>query len=139
MPVFLCHYLIPSQFVYYLFQNFIPMKVAGIYVNKKAFVRWKIYIDRARMYIGYISFLMIAFMFLNDIDNDEIRSFLDDNKLLIYPIVMILFFGLSLVLGRFDTKLGLRKEEMRNASTENPVLMEILEKVKNIESHHKTE
>jgi len=110
------------------------MKIAGTHVNKRAFVRWKIYIDRARMYIGYISFIMIAFMFLNDFDNETIRSFLDDNKFITYPVVMILFIVFSLILGRFDTKFGVRKEEMRNASNENPVLMEILEKVKNIES-----
>ena len=56
------------------------MKVFGIQLNKKALVRWKIYIDRARMYIGYISFIMIAFMFLNDFENETIRGLLDDNK-----------------------------------------------------------
>lgn len=115
------------------------MKIAGIQANKKTFVRWKIYIDRARMYIGYISFIMIAFMFLNDLNNETIRHYLDDNKWIAYPVIMILFLVFSLVLGRFDTKLGLRKEEMRNASSENPVLMEILEKVKKIESHHQSE
>ena len=110
------------------------MKLFGIQVNKRAFVRWKIYIDRARMYIGYISFIMIAFMFLNDFENENIRQFLDENKFITYPVVMILFVLFSLVLGRLDTKFGVRKEEMRNASTENPVLMEILEKVKNIEA-----
>ena len=67
-------------------------------------------------------------MFLNDFDNETIRSFLDDNKFITYPVVMILFIVFSLILGRFDTKFGVRKEEMRNASNENPVLMEILEK-----------
>ncbi len=110
------------------------MKIAGIHFNKKALVRWKIYIDRARMYIGYISFIMIAFMFLNDFNNETIRNFLDDNKLITYPVVMVLFIVFSLILGRLDTKFGVRKEEMRNASTENPVLMEILEKVNKIES-----
>ena len=110
------------------------MKLAGVHLNKKALVRWKIYIDRARMYIGYISFIMIAFMFLNDFNNETIRNFLDDNKLITYPIVMVLFIVFSLILGRLDTKFGVRKEEMRNASTENPVLMEILEKVNKIES-----
>ncbi len=113
------------------------MKVIGIYINKKALVRWKIYIDRARMYIGYISFAMIAFMFLNDLNDKTIRSFLDDNKFITYPVVMILFIVFSLILGRLDTKFGVRKEEMRNASSENPVLMEILEKVKKIESSEK--
>lgn len=113
------------------------MKLVGIQVNKKAFVRWKIYIDRARMYIGYISFVMIAYLFLNDFENEWIRSFLDDNKLITYPVVMLLFFVFSLILGRLDTKFGVRKEELRNASSENPVLMEILEKVNNIESGQK--
>ena len=110
------------------------MKLAGIHVNKKTLVRWKIYIDRAKMYMGYISFIMIAFMFLNDLNDETIRRFLDDNKLFTYPVVMILFVVFSLILGRLDTKLGLRKEEMRNAATENPVMMEILEKVKKLES-----
>ncbi|MBN2635992.1 MAG: hypothetical protein JXR61_06960 [Prolixibacteraceae bacterium] len=110
------------------------MKIAGIHINKKALVRWKIYIDRAKMYMGYISFIMIAYMFLNDLNDETIRHFLDNNKLITYPVVMILFIVFSLILGRLDTKLGLRKEEMRNASSENPVLMEILEKVKKLDS-----
>jgi hypothetical protein len=114
------------------------MKLFGIELNKKAFVRWKIYIDRARMYIGYISFIMIVYLFLNDFENESIRSFLDSNKLISYPVVMVLFMVFSLILGRLDTKFGVRKEEMRNTSSENPVLMEILEKVKNIETNQKT-
>jgi hypothetical protein len=114
------------------------MKLFGIQINKKAFVRWKIYIDRARMYIGYISFVMIAFMFLNDFENESIRTFLDENKFITYPVVMILFVAFSLILGRLDTKFGVRKEEMRNASAENPVLMEILNKVKTIETNQQT-
>jgi hypothetical protein len=110
------------------------MKILGIHLNKKALVRWKIYIDRARMYIGYISFIMIAFMFLNDFENQTIRGFLDDNKFITYPVMMVVFIIFSLILGRLDTKFGFRKEEMRNASSENPVLMEILGKVNKIES-----
>ncbi len=102
------------------------MKVFGIQLNKRTFIRWKIYIDRARMYIGYISFVMIAFMFLNDFKDETIRDFLDENKWITYPLMMVVFLLFSLILGRLDTKLGLRKEEMRNAASENPVTMEIL-------------
>ncbi len=108
------------------------MKLFGILLNRRTFIRWKIYIDRARMYIGYISFIMIAFMFLNDFKDQTIRHFLDENKLITYPVMMVLFMVFSLILGRLDTKLGLRKEEMRNAATENPVTMEILESIKEI-------
>ena len=108
------------------------MKAFGIQLNKRTFIRWKIYIDRARMYIGYISFVMIAFMFLNDFKDETIRNFLDENKLITYPLMMVAFILFSLVLGRLDTKLGLRKEEMRNAATENPVTMQILDSLKEI-------
>lgn len=107
-------------------------RLFGIQLNKRTFIRWKIYIDRARMYIGYISFVMIAFMFLNDFKDETIRSFLDENKLITYPVMMVVFILFSLILGRLDTKLGLRKEEMRNAATENPVTMEILSNLKDI-------
>lgn len=109
------------------------MKAFGIQLNRRTFIRWKIYIDRARMYIGYISFIMIAFMFLNDFKDETIRGFLDENKLITYPIMMVVFMLFSLILGRLDTKLGLRKEEMRNAATENPVTMEILMNLKEIQ------
>ncbi|AHW59543.1 hypothetical protein SAMN05444285_103127 [Draconibacterium orientale] len=108
------------------------MKLFGIQQNRRTFIRWKIYVDRARMYIGYISFVMIAFMFLNDFKDETIRTFLDENKLITYPVMMVLFMVFSLILGRLDTKLGLRKEEMRNAASENPVTMEILQNIKEI-------
>lgn len=110
------------------------MKVLGIKMDRRTFIRWKIYIDRARMYIGYISFVMIAFMFLNDLKDQTIRNFLDENKWITYPVMMVFFVVFSLVLGRLDTKLGLRREEMRNAATENPVTMEILQNVKEIKA-----
>lgn len=113
------------------------VKIFGIPVNQKSVVRWKIYIDRARMYIGYISFVMLAFVFLNSFQGDEIRSLLDKNKLIIYPLIMVLFLVISLFLGRLDTKLGMRKEEMRNIASENPVMMEILQTLNEIRGNQK--
>jgi hypothetical protein len=111
------------------------IKLFGIPVNQKSIVRWKIYFDRARMYIGYISFIMIAFVFLNSFQNEEIRKFLDENKFILYPLIMILFIVVSLFLGRLDTKLGMRKEELRNQSKENPVMMEILNSLEEIKKN----
>ena len=104
----------------------------GIKLNRKSVVRWKIYLDRARMYMGYINFVMIAFVFLNSFQNQEIRSVLDENKLLVYPLIMVLFIVVSLILGRLDTKLGMRKEEMRNQATENPVTMDMVNSLNEI-------
>lgn len=108
------------------------IKIFGITLNRKAVVRWKIYLDRARMYLGYINFVMIAFVFLNSFQDVQIRHLLDEYKLIIYPVIMLLFVGISFFLGRLDTKLGMRKEEMRNNATENPVMMEILDSLQEI-------
>jgi len=80
---------------------------------------------------------MIAFVFLNSFNDIRVRQLLDENKLLVYPTIMICFVVISLVLGYFDTKLGLRKEEMRNNAAENPVLMEILQHLKEIKGQKK--
>lgn len=111
------------------------MKLFGIELNKKTFVRWKIYLDRARMYLSYINFIMIAFVFLNAIKDETIRSLLDENKWVVYPIVMLLFIGISLILGRLDTYWGMRREEMRNNSVENPVMREILSALSEIKEN----
>jgi len=48
------------------------------------------------------------------------------------PVALILFILLSLVLGYFDSKLGFREEELRNLSRSNPVLMEMLDQLKEL-------
>lgn len=111
------------------------MSIFGIPLNKKTMVRWKIYLDRAKMYLNYINFVMIAFVFLNSINDSKIRAMLDENRLILYPIVMIVFILISLILGYFDTKLGLRKEEMRNNATENPIMLEMLNNIREIRHH----
>jgi len=113
------------------------IRLFGIPLNQKTAVRWKIYLDRARMYIGYISFLMIGFVFLNSFQDKEIKGVLAEHKWWIYPLVMVLFIGLSLVLGWLDTVLGMRKEEMRNYSEQNPVMMEMIEALNEIRKGQK--
>ena len=84
------------------------------------------------MYLGYFNFLMIAFVFLNSIKNESVRNFLDENHFITYPLIVIVFLIFSFILGRLDTKLGLRKEELRNLTAENPIMMEILNSLEEI-------
>jgi hypothetical protein len=48
------------------------------------------------------------------------------------PLGLILFVFLSLLLGYIDTKLGFREEELRNLSKSNPVMVEMLNSLKEI-------
>ena len=101
-------------------------------VNRKTLIRWKIYIDRARMYVGYVQFLMIAFVLLESYKNSSIGQLIFNNMLISIPIIFLIFIILSLVVGRIDTLLGLREEELRNASSSNPIMREILNNMEEI-------
>ncbi len=100
--------------------------------NRKTLIRWKIYVDRAKMYVGYVQFLMIAFVLLEAYKDTVIGKVIFDNMLISIPIIFMIFIALSLIVGRIDTLLGLREEELRNASSSNPVMREIQQDVKMI-------
>ena len=48
------------------------------------------------------------------------------------PVIFLIFIVLSLIVGRIDTLLGLREEELRNSSSSNPVMRDILKNMKEI-------
>ncbi|MEM6525637.1 MAG: hypothetical protein AAGF85_01475 [Bacteroidota bacterium] len=103
--------------------------MANIKANKRTLIRWKVYVDRARMYIGYAQFLMILFVLLEAYKNTAIGEMIFNHMLISMPILFVLFIVLSLIIGRLDTVFGLREEELRNASTSNPVMRELLSKM----------
>lgn len=103
--------------------------MAKIKANKRTLIRWKVYIDRARMYIGYAQFLMILFVLLEAYKDTTIGQLIFSNLIISMPTLFVLFIILSLIIGRIDTVLGLREEELRNASTSNPVMRELLMKI----------
>lgn len=103
-----------------------------IKADRKTLIRWKIYIDRAKMYVGYIQFLMIAFVLLEAYKETFLGRLIFENMVISIPILFFIFIILSLVVGRIDTILGLREEELRNSSTSNPVMRDILKNMEEI-------
>ncbi len=81
------------------------------------------------MYIGYAQFLMILFVLLEAYKDTNIGKLIFDNLMISMPVLFLLFIVFSLIIGRIDTVLGLREEELRNASTSNPVMRELLTKI----------
>ncbi|MFT5294800.1 MAG: hypothetical protein ACI9YH_000810 [Colwellia sp.] len=94
-------------------------------LNKKSLIRWKVYIDRSKMYMGYIQFLLIIFVTIESLGDNPIKEFVFTSPMIALPIILVLFILFSLVIGYLDSKLGFREEEIRNHSKSNPVLMEI--------------
>ena len=110
----------------------IKMKLNKTSLNKRSLIRWKIYFDRSRMYIGYIQFFLIGIVFLQSFREEEWGALLFEYAVISIPVVLILFVVVSLLLGYLDTKLGFREEELRNLSNSNPVMMEMLVSLKEI-------
>lgn len=104
-----------------------------IKMNKKSLIRWKIYIDRARMYMGYINFIMLGIVFLRSYKDTIWGIYIFEHYYFTFPLLIIIFLIFSLILGFIDSKLGFREEELRNSSSSNPVMMEILKTVKTLE------
>ena len=101
-------------------------------LNRRTIIRWKVYFDRSRMYIGYIQFFLIGIVFLQSFKDKPWGEIIFKYALISIPVAVILFISLSLVLGYLDSKLGFREEELRNLSNSNPVLMEMLDQLKEI-------
>ncbi len=108
------------------------MRVLQPNINKRSIIRWKVYFDRSRMYIGYIQFFLIGIVFLKSFKDNPWGEWIFNYAIISIPIAFLLFVILSLVLGYFDSKLGLREEEQRNLSRSNPVMMEMLDQLKEL-------
>jgi hypothetical protein len=84
------------------------------------------------MYIGYIQFFLIGIVFLRSFKGNHWGDLIFKYAIISIPIALILFVFLSLLLGYLDTKLGFREEELRNLSKSNPIMMEMLDELKEI-------
>jgi amino acid permease len=84
------------------------------------------------MYIGYIQFFLIGIVFLQSFKDRPWGEFIFDYAIISIPVALVLFVLVSLILGYLDSKLGLREEELRNLSRSNPVMMEILDQLKDL-------
>ena len=103
--------------------------------DMKKMIRWKVYIDRSRMYIGYIQFFLIIFVFIKSLGDNPFTEYVFKHSLATLPVLLFIFILFSLVIGYIDSKLGLREEELRNFSRSNPVLMDIQKSLKELRDH----
>ena len=88
----------------------------------KRIARWKIYIDRARWYLVLSQFFMILIIFINSTGLKVSWWH--------YPFIILGTLFTFIVVGYFDRRMGIIKEEQRFYSTENPVIQEILKEVR---------
>ncbi|MEO7988913.1 MAG: hypothetical protein ABI663_05185 [Chryseolinea sp.] len=108
------------------------MKIKNVPLNKKTLIRWKVYFDRSRIYIGYLQFFLLGIVSIQSFKDEQWAEMIFKYALISIPVGLFLFILLSLILGYLDSKLGFREEELRNLSKSNPVMMEMLDQLKEI-------
>lgn len=106
--------------------------ITKVKLNRRSLIRWKVYFDRSKMYVGYFQFFMIGIVFIQGFKDEPWGDLIFKYALISIPVLFIAFVFLSLFMGYLDSKFGFREEELRNLSKSNPVMMEILESVKGL-------
>lgn len=100
---------------------------------KKKLIEYKIYLERARGWISLVQFSMVLIIFFKSIElPEEIEYYIYSYKFIFFPLIVIVASIVFIYIGSLDTKKGLRKEEMRNNTMENPIFNEMIKKVREI-------
>lgn len=88
----------------------------------KTIIKFKVYFDRARMYISYAQTVAVVLTTL--------KVFNIVPPLWVWPFLIIGFVGACLFVGYLDKKFGLFEAEQMRVSEQNPMLVEILKELK---------
>ena len=92
-------------------------------------IRFKVYMDRARVYIGYVQFAFTTFIMLKVYEDTKIGGWFFSHWWAILLFFFIFFAGL-IVIGYLD-KRYIRPYEQSEMNSTNPEIMEILRIIKN--------
>jgi len=98
----------------------------------KRIVRYKVYFDRSRMYIGYAQFMVLLLVLFKSYKDTRFGEWFFANVIWVFPLFLVVFFGCSIILGYLDKKY-IRPHEQAEIVKTNPVYMDMYRKVKNIE------
>ena len=93
----------------------------------KRLIRYKVYFDRSRIYVGYGQFIMMLLVFFKVYENTRFGAWFY-SKWWTIPAFIVLFFCVSIVIGYLD-KRYIRPGEASEINKVNPELMAIHEKV----------
>ena len=90
-------------------------------------VKWKVYIDRSRGYLGYMNFIMILFVFLESYKETAFGVWFYAHSLWTIPLAILLFVAIALIWGYIDVWY-IRPHEQVLGSRTNELFMDMYKK-----------
>ena len=94
--------------------------------------KWKIFFDRSRQYISYITFLLMFYVALKQANNSPFRTWMFDNWYFTFPVAFLLVIAGCMLLGFIESLLKIREYEQENYAKTNPYFEEMMREIKNI-------
>jgi hypothetical protein len=91
---------------------------------KKRIARFKIYTDRARWDVGYVQLLLMVAIFLKTNGIDV--------PVWAYPLMLLVIIFGFILFGFLETKLGILQEEQNKYAEQNPIMMQILNELREL-------
>ena len=104
---------------------------------KKLYARWKVNLDRSRVYFGYLQFFMIGIVLLRDYKYTIIGEWVFTHQLISMPLLILFTIFLSVLVGWVDKVLGFREAEMTEINKRNVEVMQILQELEEIKKEIK--
>jgi hypothetical protein len=102
-------------------------------INKNRIGRLKVYLERGKGHFGTIQMISTVLILLGVFKDTQIGVFIFAHSLVIIPLLVVCFYALLIFVGRLDYKYRIMDEENKIQAQYNPVLSEILDRVKKIE------
>ena len=91
--------------------------------------KWKIWFDRSRQYVGYVQFMLLAYIAVKSLNNSPARTWVFDNWYISFPLIFIIFLSGCMVLGFIESILKIREYEQENYLATNPEWQKLLTKL----------
>lgn len=100
-------------------------------LSYRRLMKWKIYLDRSKGYVGTVNMLLMGIVVLNTLPGGA-GEYLREHYLVAYPGVFFLTSLITIIIGVVDDRLGLRKEELKNMFKADPLHVEMFKMLKRI-------
>src|SRR5574343_547688 len=98
-------------------------------MNIRRIVKWKIWLDRSRMYVGYLQFGATLYIVAKLIRNGPVKTWIFEHWYLSFPILFVVFIGACMVLGWIESLLKIRDLEQENYTQVNPEWKKMMDKI----------
>lgn len=97
-------------------------------MQTKRIVRYKVYLDRARMYVSLVQFFVVLLLITENYRQTSFGQWFYNNALWTFPVFMLVFLMIFLFIGYIDRRF-VRSAEQEEYAITNPVLMDMKHKI----------